>query len=85
MFTEQLPNILDYVNHLPGLFYIVGDMNIHFDNPLQSQTKQMLTTLSHYCLVHVINKPTHRCDHIIGCVIALLDEDILFLNFSALY
>ena len=34
MFTEQLPDLLDYVNNLPGFFCLVGDMNIHFDNPL---------------------------------------------------
>ena len=56
MFTEQLPDLLDYINNLPGL---VGDMNIHFDNPLQSLTKQTLTTLSLYSLDQVISKPTH--------------------------
>ena len=46
MFTEQLPDLLDYVNSLPGLVCLVGDMNIHFDNPLQSLTKHTLSTLS---------------------------------------
>ena len=46
MFTEQLPDLHDYVNNLPGFVCLVGDMNIHFDNPLQSLTKQTLTTLS---------------------------------------
>ena len=45
MFTEQLPDLLDYVSNLPGFVCPVGDMNIHFDNPLQSLTKQTLTTL----------------------------------------
>ena len=61
MFTEQLPDHLDYVNNLPGFVCLVGDMNIHFDNPQQSLTKQTLTTLNLYNLVQVINKPTHRC------------------------
>ena len=64
MLTEQLPD-LDYINNLPGLVCLVGDMNIHFDNPLQSLTKQTLTTLSLYGLIQVINKPTHKCGHII--------------------
>ena len=34
IFTEQLPDLLDYVNSLPGFVCLVGDMNIHFDNPL---------------------------------------------------
>ena len=51
-------------------------MNIHFDNPLQSLTKQTLSTLSLYGLVQVINKPTHRCGHIIDWVIVRPDDDI---------
>ena len=65
MSTEQLPDLLDYVNNLPGFVCLVGDMNIHFDNPLQSLTKQTLITLSLHSLVRVGNKPTHRCGHII--------------------
>ena len=76
MFTEQLPDLLDYVNNLPGFVCLVGDMNIHFDNPLQSLTKQTLTTLCLYNLVQVINKPTHRCGHIIDWVIVRPDDDI---------
>ena len=75
-FTEQLPDLLDYVNNLPGFVCLVGDMNIHFDNPLQSLTKQTWTTLSLYNLVQVINKPTHRCGHIIDWVIVRPDDDI---------
>ena len=76
MFTEQLPDHLDYVNSLPGFVYLVGDMNIHYDNPLQSLTKQTLITLSLYNLVKVINNPTHRCRHIIDWVIVRNDDDI---------
>ena len=76
MFTEQLPDHLDYVDNLPGFVCLVGDMNIHCDNPLQSQTKQTLTTLSLYSLVQVINKPTHRRGHIIDWVIVRPDDDI---------
>ena len=76
IFTEQLPDLLDYVNNLQGFVCLVGDMNIHFDNPLQSLTKQSLTTLSLHNLVQVINKPTHRCGHIIYWGIVRPDDDI---------
>ena len=76
MFTEQLPGLLDYVNNLPGFVCLVGDMNIHFENPSQSLTKQTLTTLSLYNLVQVINKPTLRCGHIIDWVNVRPDDDI---------
>ena len=76
MFTEQLPDLLDYVNNLPGFVCLVGDMNIHFDNRLQSLTKQKLTTFNLHSLVQVISKPTHRCGHIIDWDIVRPDDDI---------
>ena len=76
MFTEQLPDLLDYVDNLPGFDCLVGDMNILFDDPLQSLTKQTLTTLSLYNLVQVINEPAHRCGHIFVWVIVRPDDDI---------
>ena len=76
MFTEQLPDLLDYVNNLPGFVCLVSDMNIHFDNPLQSLTKQTLTTFNLYNLVQVINKPTHKCGHIVDWVVVRPEDDI---------
>ena len=66
MFIEQLPD-LDYINNLPGLGCLVGDMNIHFDNPLQPLTLQTTITLSLYNLEYVINKPTHKCGQMLDC------------------
>ena len=76
LFIEQLPNLLDYINNLPGRVCLIGDMNIHFDNPLQSLTKQTLTTLILHSLVNVINKSTHNCGHIIDWVVARPDDSI---------
>ena len=76
MFTEQLPDLLDYVNNLSGFACLAGDMIIHFDNPLQSLAKQTLTTFSLHSLVQVINKHTHRCGHIIDWVIVRPDDNI---------
>ena len=76
MFTEQLPDLLEYIINLPGFVCLVGDMDIHFDNPLQLLTKQTLTALSLHSPVQVINKPTHRCGHIIAWVIVRSDNDV---------
>ena len=76
MLTEQLPDLLDYVNNLPGFPCLVGDMNVHFDNPLKSLIKHTTTTLDLNGLVLVINKPTHECSHIIDRVVARPDDDI---------
>ena len=45
MFNEQLPDLLEYVKNLPGFVCLVGDMNIHFDNTLQSIT---IITINNY-------------------------------------
>ena len=42
MLTEQLLDLLDYINNLPGFVCLVGHMNLHFNNPLYSLTKQTL-------------------------------------------
>ena len=77
MFAEQLPDLLYYLSYLPGYVSPAGDMNIHFDNPLQSITKQNLTAFSLHSLVQVINEPTHMCGHIIDWVIVRNDDDII--------
>ena len=64
------------MSNLPGFVCLVGDMNVHFDNPLQSLTKQTITTLSLHSLVQVINMPTHKCGHIIDWVVVRPDDDI---------
>ena len=76
MFTEQQPDLRDNRYNLPGFVCLVGHMNIHFDDPLQSLTKQTLTSHSLHNLVQVINKPTHMCGHIIDWVVFRPDDDI---------
>ena len=76
MFTEQMPDLLDNVNSLPGFACLVGVMNIHLNNPLQSLTKQTMTTRSLHSPVQVIYKPTHMCGHVIDRVIFRPDDDI---------
>ena len=76
MFTEKLPDLPDYISNLRGFSCLVGDMNIRFDNPLQSLTKQKVRTSNLCCLVQVINEPTHMCGHIIVWVVVRPDDDI---------
>ena len=71
----QLTDLLDYIDNLPGLVCLVGDMNIHLDNQLQSLTKQTLITLRLHSLVQVINKPTDKYCHIIDWVVVRPDDD----------
>ena len=76
MFNKQLPDLRDYINNLTEFACPVGDMRIHFDNPLQSLTMQNLTTLSLYYLVQVVNMPTHMSGHIIDWVVVRPEDGI---------
>ena len=76
MFSEQLPDRLNFIDSLSGFACLVCNMNIHFDNPLQSLTKQTLTKICLNSLVQFINKTTHRCGHIIHWFIVRPDDDI---------
>ena len=69
-----------HVHSLPNGTHLlvchVGDMNMHFDNPLQSLSKKTLTTLSLNNLIQVINKPTHMYGQIIDWVVVRPNADI---------
>ena len=54
----------------------IGKRNLMKLFPLQSLTKQTLTTLSLYTIIQVINKSTHKCGHIIDRVVVRPDDDI---------
>ena len=71
-----MSNLLYYINNLPGLVFLVGEMNIHFVNELQSQTLQTMTTFGLYNNVQIINNPTHMSGRMIDWVVVSPDDDI---------
>ena len=75
MFADQLPD-LDYINNLPGLVCLDGDMNVYFSNSLKSLIRQILTTLSFHSLDQVSNKPTHKCCYIVDWAVIRPEDDI---------
>ena len=53
MLNEQLPDLLYYINNLPVFACFVGDMNIHFYNPLQSPIPWRIGTMALLLRRHV--------------------------------
>ena len=51
-------------------------MNIHFDIPLPSLFKQTFTIIGLCSFIHIINKNTHRCRHIIDWAVVRPYNDI---------
>ena len=75
MFTKRLPDFLNFINNLQELVCHVADINIRFGNPLQSLTKQNLTTLSFHSFVQVVNIPTRKYSYTVDCFVVRLDGD----------
>ena len=48
---------------------IIGDFNIHFDDPSDSDTKKMKQILNTYGLYQLVNQPTHKKGHTLDWVL----------------
>jgi hypothetical protein len=77
MFTDQLPDFLDYVNNLHGHVCFVGDANIHFDQPQETLTKDTVELFNMHNLKQIVNVPTHRKGHILDWTV-IRDDDVDF-------
>ena len=45
-FLKEFEDFIDCVNELPGKVLLVGDLNMHFDEPSKSDVKRVSTFLS---------------------------------------
>ena len=81
MFTEQLPDLLNYINNIPRVGCLNVDMNINLDDKQQSLIKQTLTILSLYNVIQVSNKPKSKCGFVIDWV--LLDQVTTFVKINS--
>ena len=76
MFTDQLPELLDYTNTLHGHICLTGDANIHFDCVNETLTKRTVDLLAQYNLEQVIDSSTHKKGHILDWVVIRPDDDV---------
>ena len=73
-FLEEFQELLDHANTLPGTYMIVGDMNIHYDQPQNPMTAKMVELLDSFNIDQMIDKPTHNRGHIIDWVLHRPDD-----------
>ncbi|KAL8598345.1 hypothetical protein ACOMHN_047666 [Nucella lapillus] len=75
LFLEEFEELVDYHNtHSPSII-LIGDFNIHFDNPHNSDTKQICELLTSYELVQLVDKPTRKT-HILDWIISREASDL---------
>lgn len=77
MFFSDFDQLLDHYSLLPGKLVILGDMNVHFDDPDRPDTKRICNTLSNHNLTQYITQPTHRHGHTLDWIISRQSDNFV--------
>ena len=79
MFLEQFSDLLESYVSCDRLF-VVGDLNVHFDNPSDPCTAALNVILGNLSLEQLVNVPTHRRSHTLDWLITNRSTDVLNLT-----
>ena len=77
MFLEEFPNLLEFSNSIAGSHIILGNFNLHFDQPNSPDVSKILDSISMFDLTQIVDKPTHRCGHILDWILRRRDNEML--------
>ena len=79
MFLEQFTDLLESYVACDRLF-VVGDLNVHFDNPSDPCTAALNAVLVNLSLEQLVNVPAHRRGHTLDWLITNRATDVLDLT-----
>ena len=79
MFLEQFTDLLESYVACDRLS-VVGDLNVHFDNPSDPCTAALNAVLGNLSLEQLVNVPTHRRGHTLDWLITKRATDVLDLT-----
>ena len=79
IFLEQFTDLLESYVACDRLF-VVGDLNVHFDNPSDPCTAALNAVLGNLSLEQLVNVPTHRRGHTLDWLITNRETDVLDLT-----
>ena len=65
MFVDQLHSLLEHCNSLHGSSIVLGDFNVHYDNPLNPATSRVMDLMTTSNLTQAVSQPTHDKGHIL--------------------
>lgn len=77
LFLEQLPDLLDLCNTLPGSSIVLGDVNVHYDCPQQPLTAKTLDILATFDFKQCVSEATHVKGHTIDWIAHRSDDSIV--------
>ena len=76
-FLEEFDSFLCDIADLSGKPIIVGDLNLHVDNPSKRKVSRYLALHSQHDLCQFVNRPTQKAGHVFDHVICRPDDDLL--------
>ena len=76
-FLTEFDNFITEVDNIPGKHLLLGDFNIHIDEPSKSETSIFLTTLSSSDLHQFVSGLTHNHEHTLDLVIGRQEDDLV--------
>ena len=77
MFQSDFDLLLDHYSLCPSKFIILGDINIHFDQPNNQQTKLICQSLTNHNLIQHITQPTHRLGHTLDWIVSRDSDNVI--------
>ena len=69
-FVEEVTEMLSMISSEFDCFAIAGDFNVHIDNAENKTTKEMITVLNTFDLIHHVHGPTHKGGHTLDLIIS---------------
>ena len=77
MFVDQLHSLLEHCNSLHGSSIVLGDFNVHDDNPLNPTTSRVMDLLTTFNLTQAVRQPTHDKGHILDWLLHTSDDHLV--------
>ena len=76
-FLEEFEIFLDKICDTPNKSILLGDFNLHLDQPDKSDTNRFCTSLENSGLTQHVKDHTHTAGHILDLVISGVDDDLV--------
>ena len=76
-FFRELPEFLQYCNTMSGSPIIVGDFNVHVENPSNYKALQLSSIFEDFGLIQSAIFPTHQTSNTLDLVLTCQDDHLL--------
>ena len=74
-FIDDFERLIEDISTTSVRFVITGDLNVHFDDALCSETARVLNLLQAANMQQLVSTSTHRCGHILDPVITSITSN----------